>query len=140
MLNFVELLNEKLEERDKSIKDLEDCGVIPKNSFYQYKTYTPFLPTVLKIANFLEMSLDYFVNRTPNNNFKEYNLEQHSFFDKLQKMIKFSHSSQIKLAKNINIGRTNFSYWKNGSLPKLITLVDIANDLGCFIDDLLEHK
>jgi len=139
-LNFVELLSDALLEKGKTWKDLENAGVICRRGFYQYKTYTPFLPSVLKIANFLEMSLDYFTNRVDKNVFKRYKIKQTLFFENLDKIMKSYNISQCQLAKDLNIGRTNFLYWKSGSLPKLITLVDLSNYLNCSIDDLLEHE
>ncbi len=140
MSNFVELLEDALFENDKTWKDLENAGIICKRTFYQYKTYTPFLTTILKIVNYLEISLDYFTNRTDDNKFKKYKLDQSLFFDNLSKILKSLNISKTQLAKDINIGRPNFSYWKNGSLPKLVTLFDLANYLNCNIDDLLEHE
>ena len=139
MSNFVELLSEALEERQKSFKDLENDGIISKRAFYQYKTYTPFLPAILKIVNYLKFSLDYFANRVSKNYFKTYKIEQTKFFEKLKARLKNLEISQTQLCNELNIGRTNFSYWKNGSLPKLHNLIDIANYLNCDIDDLLEH-
>ncbi len=140
MSNFVELLLEVLEDNDKTFKDLENDGIISKRSFYQYKTFTPFLPKILEIANYLEVSLDYFANRTDKNNFKKYNINQPNFFNKLKKMLKSLEISQLQLAKDLKIGRPNFSYWNKGSLPKFTTLIEIANYLNCNIDDLLEHQ
>lgn len=140
MTNFVELLLDILNEQDKTVRDLENDGVIKKRAFYQYKTYTPFLPSILKIVNYLQVSLDYFADRTQDNNFKRYKINQTSFFEKLNKIMKASHISQSQLANELKIGRPNFSYWSQGSLPKFITLIDLANYLNCNIDDLLEHE
>ena len=140
MSNFVEMLLDALHEKGKTMKDLEDNVIIPKRSFYQYKTYTPFLPTILKIVNYLEMSLDYFTDRTSTNNFKAYKLEQKEFYNKLISVMKQAKISQSRLAKDLEIGRHNFSYWKNGSFPKFTTLIEIANYLNCNIDDLLETE
>ena len=71
MFNFVELLNEKLEERDKSIQDLEENGILAKNTFYIFKHSSPSLITMIKIANFLKMSIDYILDRVTDNKFKK---------------------------------------------------------------------
>lgn len=138
MSNFNELLSDALSEKQKTFKDLEDCGIISKRSHYQFKTYTPFLLTVINIANYLEVSLDYLAGRTNINTFKKYSVKQNNFYDKLIHMLKISSISQSKLANDIKIGRTNFTYWKNGSLPKLSTLIDLAEYFGCSIDDFLD--
>ena len=45
-----------------------------------------------------------------------------------------------KLAKDICIGRSNFSYWKNGKLPKFETLIMFAKYLECYIDDFMDFE
>lgn len=138
MSNFKNLLNDVLIEKHKSFKDLEDAGIISKRTFYHYKNYTPYLPTIIDIANYLKVSIDYLFNRTTSNNFKRYKKEQNTFYNKLMHVIKIANSSQSDVARNIKIGRPNFTYWKNGSLPKLTTLIDLANYFNCSIDDFLE--
>lgn len=69
MLNFKNILSEILDEKNKSFADLEENNIISERTFYQYKDYTPYLPTVIKIANYLEVSLDYLTGRTSENNF-----------------------------------------------------------------------
>lgn len=140
MSNFKELLLEVLNEKNKSVKDLEDSGIIPKRTFYEYKNVTPYLETVLRIANFLNVSLDYLSNRTTDNRFREYSLSQTKFFETISNILKVNKISQVKFCKDTGISRPNFTYWKNGALPKFFTLISIADYLDCSIDDLLELK
>lgn len=140
MSNFKELLSDVLNDKGKSFEDLENANIICKRSFYQYKDFTPFLPKILEIANFLEISLDYLANRTTDNKFKKYKIPQTSFLENLNKQLTIASSSKFKLAKELNLGRANFTYWKNGSMPKFTTLIEIANHLHCSIDDLLDHE
>lgn len=140
MSNFYELLKDILDEKQKTYQDLENSGIICKRTFYQFKSFTPHISTIIKIANYLEVSLDYIGDRTSHNNFKKYNETQFNFYKKLINLLKYSNISQSKLCRDINLGRSNFTYWKNGSLPKFSTLIDIANYLQCSIDDLLELK
>lgn len=140
MTNFGELLSEMLNEKDKSFKNLEDAGIIKKRTHYQYKTFMPFLPTILSIANFLEVSLDYMVGRTTKNNFKKYNVNEPLFYEHLIRILKKLSITQKKFTEDLSIGRSNLFYWKNGSLPKLPLLIEIANYLGCDIDELLERE
>ena len=64
MSNFKSLLEDILLEQNKSFADLEKAGIIYERAFYQYKDYTPYLTTILSIANYLEVSLDYLAGRT----------------------------------------------------------------------------
>lgn len=137
MFNFKALLSDVLVEKGKTFKDLENAGIICERSFYQYKDFTPYLPTVIKIANYLKVSLDYLSGRTSENRFVEYDLKRLSVYDNLIKIMKSADIDQSRLAKDLDIGRTNFVYWRKGRLPKLVTLVRLADYLNCNIDDLL---
>lgn len=140
MTDFLTLLNDVLVEKGISIKDLESEGIIPNHSFYQYKTQWPYLHNAIKIANYLEVSLDYLLDRTSNNSFKKYKKDQNNFYKNLISILKQNQISQAKLSKEMSIGRANFWYWKVGKSPKLITLNDLANYLACNIDDFLDKE
>lgn len=137
MSNFKILLNDILLEKDKTFKDLEFDGIISERSFYQYEDYTPYLPTVIKIANYLNVSLDYLTGRTTENKFRRYSENQIGFVSKINQIMKASGISQYKISEDLHINRSNFSYWLNGRIPKLETLIAIANYLNCSIDDFL---
>ncbi|MCM1534149.1 MAG: helix-turn-helix transcriptional regulator [Corallococcus sp.] len=138
MLNFKTLLNNVLVEQNKTFAELENCGVIGRRAFYQYKNYVPHLSTVIKIANHLQVSLDYLTGRTNDNGFRTYKTEQTNFYYKLIGILKSDDISQSEMSREIPVSRPNFTYWKQGKLPKLETLVAIANYLNCSIDDLLD--
>lgn len=139
MSEFKFILNDVLVEKGKTFEDLENAGVICPRSFYQYNTYTPYLNTVIKIANYLEVSLDYLIGRTSVNSFKKYNENQPNFCNNLLKIMSYSHITQTNFTEDLQLGRTNFVYWRKGRLPKLSTLIAIANYLHCNIDDLLDR-
>ena len=71
MFNFKDLIDDILLEQGKTYKELEDAGVICRRTFYQYKSFTPYLETVLKIANYLKVPLDYIVGRSTVNDFRK---------------------------------------------------------------------
>lgn len=136
-LNFYELILDVLTEKGLTIKDLEK--VIADNAIYEYSKYTPSLQNAIKIANFLEISLDYLIGKTNENKFRPYNPNQRNFFNNLNKTLKEMNISQNKLSKDIHIGQSSFSRWKNTDTPRFSTVIEIANYLGCMVDDLLEH-
>lgn len=140
MPDFKSLLGEVLSEQNKTFADLERANVICERSFYQYKDYTPYLPKIIEIANYLEISLDYLTGRTSENCFKPYKLPQVNFYNRLTGILNSYNISQSKFARDVKISRPNFSHWKNGKLPKLNTIVAIATYLNCSIDDLLESN
>lgn len=138
LLNYRELILDALVEQGKTIKDLEREGVLGKNTFYIFKNTAPSLKKLIKIANYLKVSLDYMLDKTIENNYKEYNINQIGFYSKLQNLMKYANISQSKFCADLNFSRTNFSRWKNGTLPSLSKLIAISNYLNCSIDDLLE--
>ena len=138
MFNFQALLNDVLVEKSKSFHDLESEGIICERSYYQFDEFTPFLSTVIKIANYLEVSLDYLAGRATHNNFRRYKNSQTNISQNIAKVLKERKISQRQLERDTDVSRTNFVRWKNGSMPKFSTLVEIANYLKCSLDDFLE--
>ncbi len=139
MSNYYELILDAINEAGKSIKDLEKSGILGKNTFYIFKNSAPSLNTMLEIANFLNMNVDYILNRDDYNNFKKYSLPQTKFYLNLKTMLG-ENLSQVKVCKDLGISRTNFSRWKNGTNPTMSKLISLANYLNCNIDDLLSHE
>lgn len=140
MLNFKNILGDVLSEQNKTFADLEAANIISERTFYQYEKYTPYLPTVIKIANYLKVSLDYLSGRTHENCFKRYKEIQTDFFGNLMSILQAYNISQSKLAREAKFSRPNFQHWKSGKLPKFDTLVSIAAYLNCSIDDLLDTE
>lgn len=138
MSNYYELILDALNESEKTIKDLEENGILSKNTFYIFKRTAPSLIVMIKIANFLNMSIDYILDRTTDNKFKKYSLTQSKFYTYLDKIM--MSISQSQLCKDLGISRTNFSRWANGTKPTLAKLIILANYLHCNIDELLEHE
>ena len=59
MIDFIKLVENILEEQGKSKQSLfEDC-VVSANTFFKYRQRYPSLKTVIKIANYLNVSIDY---------------------------------------------------------------------------------
>lgn len=137
---FFELILDVMREKGKTIKDLEDNKILGKNTFYIFKETAPSLSTIIKIANYLKVSLDYLIGKATESKFKKYKLNQTNFYSKLNALLKAENISQVKLCEDLEMSRTNISRWKNGTTPTLTKLISISNYLGCSIDDLLEHE
>ena len=137
-MSFYDFLINVLNEKNISINDLVINNIVPLKTIYHFKQYYPTLKNAINIANFLELSLDYILERTTENNFRKYKYPQTKIFKKIYNMLLQQNISQTKLCKDLNISRTNFSLWKNKFNPRLSMLISIADYLGCDIDDLLE--
>lgn len=140
MSNFKNMLEEIFIENGKSFQELVNNGIIKNRSFYGYVDNTPFLPKIIEIANALEVSLDYLTGRETINKFKKYKTHQNNIFQNIEKVRKIHNISQSTLSKEISINRANFTHWKNGKLPKLDTLIALANYFNCSIDIFLDME
>ncbi len=135
-----DLFLEGLKEKGKSISDLEKDGVLNKNIFYGFKKYCPSLLNAIKVANYLGLSLDYILERTSENKFKEYSLDQIGVYAKIQDIMDSQNLTPYKVSKALNIAQSNFTDWKRGAQPKLSTLISIVDFLHCDLDDVLILK
>ena len=140
MTNYFELFSDVLKEKGFTIDDLTKNKVIKPNVFYEFSKYCPSLANGINFANFVEVSLDYIFELTNENNFKKYKLSQTNFYNKLTSVLNQLNIKRTQLSKTLGLSRTTFLRWKNGSVPKLSTVLEIAKIVGCHIDDLLETE
>ena len=136
-MKIYDLFLDALKEKNISILELEQNGVLGKNTFYDFCNYAPSLENAIKIANYLEMSLDYILNLKDINLYKKYNYPPQNFYTNLISIMKKQNITQYKLCGDLKISRANFSRWKNGAVPKLSTLILLTKYLVYFLDDLL---
>ena len=105
--------------------------------------YTPYLPQIIKIANYLEISLDYLAHLSDKNNFKLYKNKPTNFYSKLCSIMQQKNISQSKLAKDILCKQVTWTwafmllFVENGKLPKMETLIKLSKFLNCSIDFLI---
>ena len=137
MIDFTIAVKNALEEQDKTIQNLFDDNVVSKNTFYKYVYRTPSLKTIFKIANYLEVSLDYLFEFTDENNFNKYSLKNENFYDNLIALLKTNNISGRKFCNDLNYSISNINRWEKGINPTLQTLFEISNYLKCSLDDLL---
>ena len=140
MKNFVSLVKEVLEEKGMSTQNLFDDGVISENTFYKYKHRYPNLTTLLKIANYLCVSVDYLFGLSDENKFKPYSLEQKKLYNNIVSLIENSKISQRKFSKDLNYSRVNLLRWKKGTSPNVQSLIEISKYFNIPIDDLLNKE
>ncbi len=140
MPDFITLVNDVLEEQGKTTKDLFKNGVISENTFYKYRHRYPNLKTLLRIANYLQVSIDYLFELSDENKFKPYLIEQKNLYNNIISLIENSKISQRKFSKDLNYSRVNLLRWKKGMLPNIQTLIEISKYFNVPVDDLLEKE
>lgn len=138
MINFIDACKNFLEEKDQNLDILFKNKIISKNTFYKYKKRNPNLKTLIKVCNFLNVSIDYLFELSDTNNFKMYSINQNNFYNNLLNFINNKNISQRKFCQALGFSISNVNRYKNGVLPNLSTLVDIAKFFDCQIDDLLQ--
>ena len=129
-----------MEEKGVTIKDVESNGILSKNSFYLFLRSDPSLETLIKLANYLEVSIDYIVGNTTENKFHKYKSNQSNFYNTLITTLKSYGINKSKLCKDLGMSRTTIYRWKAGTAPSYSSLITLAKYLRCNIDDLLEHE
>ncbi len=140
MTDFIKVVKNILEERGKSTDDLFCDKIISKDTFYKYKQRNPSLKTIIKIANYLEVSIDYMYELSDRNKFMRYSSDQKGFYDVLINLIKSAGISIRQFCKDLNYSKDNVLRYRKGVEPSLRTLFEIADYFDCSIDDLLIHE
>lgn len=136
MKDFLDILKSNLEERGQSINEIIKDEIVSENTLYKYRKRNPNLKTLIKIANYLEFSIDYLFDLTEENDFHPY-LESENFYTNLINLISAKKISGRKFCSDLNYSKDNLNRWKNGVQPSVRTLVEIAKYLNCTIDELI---
>ena len=126
MVDFIKLVENILEEQSKTKQDLFENNVVSENTFYKYRQRYPSIKTVVKIANYLNVSLDYL-----------FEFSSENLYNNLTSMIDSNKISYRKFCKDLGYAKDNILRWKSGIQPTILRVLEIANYFGCSIDDLL---
>ncbi len=140
MSDFIKYIEPILYEKGKTAKDLFNDNVLSENTYYKLRNRFPSLKSLIKIANYLEVNIDYIFEINVKNEFKPYKNSQENFYQNLIKYLKLCDISQRKLLKDLGLARANMTRWKNGINPRVENLLEITNYLQCSTNDLLERK
>ena len=137
MIDFIKLVDNILKEQGKTKKALFENKIVSENTFFKYRQRYPSLRTAIKIANFLQVSLDYLFEFSNENHFKIYKKEELKFYENLISFIKNKKISARQFCKDMGYSKDNINRWKNGISPTIPRLLEIGKYFACTIDDLL---
>ena len=137
MIDFMASVKNVLEEQGKTFQDLFKDRVVSENTFYKYRQRFPSLSTITKIANYLEVSLDYLFEFTFENKFVPYTTPGLNFYNNVMSFLKKRNVSGRKFCRELNCSRNNLNFWKNGTEPTVQTVLEVAKYFNCLVDDLL---
>lgn len=138
MIDFIKLVENILEEQGKTKQCLFENNIVSVNTFFKYRQRYPSLKTVIKIANYLNVSLDYLFEFSNDNHYKEYKYEDLKFYDNLIAFINSKKISARKFCKDLGYAKDNILRWKKGMQPTIQRLLEMAEYFGCSIDDLIK--
>ena len=137
MIDFIKLVENILEEQGKTKQSLFDDCVVSANTFFKYRQRCPSLKTVIKISNYLNVSLDYLFEFSNENRFKEYDIDNLKFYENLISFINNKKISARKFCKDLGYAKDNILRWKNGIQPTIQRLLEMTEYFGCSLDDLI---
>ncbi len=138
--SFYEELKEMIEDEGISVQELEEKGVLFKDTFKNFRLYCPSLKNAISIANYCKLSLDFLFLGSKNREFTKYSTAQTNFYENLCKVLKENKLTKYRLGKELGISDSSFSRWRAGTVPKFLTVLEIAKFIGCSIDELLDHE
>lgn len=139
MTDFITIIHNVLEEQGKLVDELFKENIISKNTFYKYRHRYPSLQTLIKVANYLKVSIDYIFEISDENNFIPYSTNQKGFYEKLINLINHSGISIRQFCKDLNYAKDNVLRYKKGVEPSIRTLLEISQYFNCSVDDLLSR-
>lgn len=140
MVDFITQVKDVLEEKGLTTKNMFEAGIISEDTFYKYKNRCPSLKTLLKVANYLGVTIDYLFEMSDENNFTPYLLNQNNLYNNILTLVTNSGISQRKFSKDLHFSRVNLLRWKKGITPNVQSLIEISNYFNCPINDLLDKQ
>lgn len=144
MKTFSETLQELLDERQLSVKDLQE--------YLQYADPSPIyfwlrdqkglkLDTAVKLADYFSCSLDYLMGKREFEEKGAHFKPCPPFGEQLKRVLKEKGVSQYKLAKETEFKGGHFYKWfHQGSIPQMDTVIRLADYLGVSLDYLVGRE
>lgn len=136
---FANTLEDLLEERDITLRMLSKEIGVPFQMLYDYKNigYFPSIRVADKIVKYFNCSLNYLLgidNYRDNKCYNDINLSL--FYDRYIELLQKNNVSHYHLYKTIGLNNSSVTKWKNGAIPKVESLIKIANYFKVSIDYL----
>ena len=138
MYKFADTLKELIFESGKSLRTIESESGIPSSQLSRYlKTTIPKLEISLKLANYFNCSLDYLfgLSDTKGKFYAKYDITK--FVPRYLKLLEDNGTTHWKFSHENNFSESCIRQWKNGQIPKMETIVIIAENIGASIDYLI---
>lgn len=140
MTKFMQILQDLLDDKDMTLHSLSKEINVPFQILYAYKEedYLPSLEVAVKLAEYFNCSLNYLFGVDNYLDIEKYQKPDISvFYPRYLELLKSNNVSHYYLYKTIGLNNSSITKWKNGSKPKMESLVKIADYFGTTIDYLV---
>ncbi len=138
MTDFKSSLQEMLEEKGLNRRKLSKIIDISESTLNGYfnSGYYPSLKNAKKLCKYFNCSFDYLLGLSDNKDYKPKSNNK-TFFENFCDLIKQNNLSNSKAMEELKMSEYDFYRWRNGQMPKVFNLVEIAKHFNCSIDELL---
>ena len=97
----------------------------------------PSTSNYIKLAEYLNCSLDFLVNRTLSDD-KKYKYDEKKFYHNLRELMRIKNKTRYQMVyKDMICPSASFVKWKRGSIPTIETLIKLADYFSVSVDELL---
>lgn len=138
MSEISEILEDLIVESGLSLRKIgKECSVSASQLSSYLQGSIPTIDVAVRICNFFNCSLDYLCGLSDERKCskKEYDLSK--FLPRYQEVLKENKITHWKFCKENDISESCIRHWKYGQIPKLETVIKIAEKLSVSIDYLV---
>ncbi len=134
-----EILEDYMIEKDLKKTEFAQMLNISEKGLDNYlKGYCqPELDNAIKIANALQMTLSYLFGLSKKNNYKHEIVYDGKFYQRYIELLNNNKLSHYKASKLIPLDLDVKKDWENGRIPKLATIIKIADFFCVSVESLL---
>ena len=135
-------LNELKDLRGFTEQVLADGSGIPVSCISQYMNgkQAPYLDSLIKLADYLQCSIDFLLGKSDDCSEKIYKACP-PFSERLEELRKKKGFTSMQIYNAKGLSKSSYYAWRRGeSLPTLENLVTLANIFDCSIDEFLGRE
>jgi len=134
--DFKERLSDIMFERKMTTRELAEVSGCSQTSISAWtRGVYPKLSNITKLADYLDCSIDFLLGRTDNTKILFSN--KSNFIERLKTLLLQEKIKVYSLQKECGVSNSMASKWQKGKIPKLDTLIVLANYFDCSVDYLI---
>lgn len=139
-MKFQKIFKELLDDKGMSARKLGQVIGIDNASIYTYlQGALPNLENAVKLANYFDCTLNYLfgLDIYPDEFLFTSTFNSNVFYERYEALLKEKSLSQYQLWKETGLSPSCRSFWRQGKIPKMETLIKVAKFLNVSIDYLV---